>query len=465
MQTSDRRSSSDNVPTPRKSLRKEKLTPTVLRRSTRKRSNVSSVFSSPPPSAKKARKIVQTPPVSPPVPPPTLLSLPYCAIIKLLLYLDVDSLENMSSTCSYFDLLIAGRFLLSIDFPFPVDFIKEVTNVDTLEKKPLLRIRCKKSRKQFQVFPTSMSDDSDDDESEPVSFHKLTVENCPHMTDYIIMSQMSLLSLHKLREVDLVPNSVKQDGNKFMSQRYMDLYSNFDCSLLKQIRRLGSLANVTKLDVLVDQNFFLEKFMSSMPNLLELGLSILTRNGLCKYVYMNQYLPRLEAVVSACKAPILKVTVVNETKRNVMKVLKNSYVEKLTVTGPCTFNIFPVMENLKEVVVNLETTSLINCTYWKSKLYDRHLHRAGLCCVHVGVVYENCPKLERFKGVDVASIGHDQSFNKWNTRMKKKFYDHYLSQGGLMEMKPWAKARWFSRKVVLPKDIGHNRIPQNIFEI
>ena len=48
---------------------------------------------------------------------------------------------------------------------------------------------------------------------------------------------MSLLSLHKLKEVDLLPDSVKQDENKLMSQRYMDFYTNFDCSLLKQISR------------------------------------------------------------------------------------------------------------------------------------------------------------------------------------------------------------------------------------
>ena len=159
------------------------------------------------------------------------MSLPYCAITKLLLYLDVDSLEKLSYTCFYFDQLIAGRFLVSIDLPFPVDFIKEVINSKTLEKKPLLRLRCKKTREEFKIFPNM----TDVIYSEPISLHKLIVENCPHMTDYLVMSQMSLLSLHKLREVDLVPDSVRQDGNRLMSQRYMDLYTNFDCSLLKHI--------------------------------------------------------------------------------------------------------------------------------------------------------------------------------------------------------------------------------------
>ena len=137
----------------------------------------------------------------------------------------------------------------------------------------------------------------------------------------------------------------------------------------------------------------------------------------------------------------------------------------MTVTGPCTFNIYPVMENLKEVVVNLNTSFPTNCTYWKSKLNDRNLHRAGLCCVHLSAAHENCPKLERFMGMDVASISHDKSFNKWNTKMKKKFHEHYLSQGGLLEMKPWAKSRWFSRKAVLPKEIGYNRIHHNMLAL
>ena len=44
--------------------------------------------------------------------------------------------------------------------------------------------------------------------------------------------------------------------------------------------RIGSLSRVTRLDVLVDQNFYLEQFMTQLPNLIELGLNILTRTGL-----------------------------------------------------------------------------------------------------------------------------------------------------------------------------------------
>merc|ERR1712183_672008 len=147
----------DEVPMPRKSPRHVKCTP-ILRRSTRKRSipaALATVFTSPPPSAKKSRK---APLPFPPAPPPTLLTLPSCAITRLLLCLDVDSLENLSATCYYFDQLIAGRFLPSVDFPFPVDFMKEIMSTSCLDKKPLLKLRCKKPRDEFKIFP-DMSDD------------------------------------------------------------------------------------------------------------------------------------------------------------------------------------------------------------------------------------------------------------------------------------------------------------------
>ena len=36
-----------------------------------------------------------------------------------------------------------------------------------------------------------------------------------------------------------------------------------------------------------------------------------------------------------------------------------------------------------------------------------------------------------------------------NNRIKKRFHQLYLGQGGSMEFKPWAKARWFSKRAVV----------------
>ena len=110
-------------------------------------------------------------------------------------------------------------------------------------------------------------------------------------------------------------------------------------------------------------------------------------------------------------------------------------------------NLVPVMENLKVVEVKLDS-SLNSCTYWRSKLDDRNLHREGLCCVNIGTMFDKCPNLEKFMGMDVGSIAKT-TFNKWSLVLKKKFYEKYLYQGGTKEFKAWARTRWFSKKQVI----------------
>ena len=119
---------------------------------------------------------------SSPVPAPSLITLPCLVLRKLLLYCDVDTLEKLSTTCSYFDQLISGRFITSLDFPLPLDFINEVASTSRLEKKPLLKIRCKKSDKQFILY----------------------------FSDYILDCQLAFIFLDKLRKLDLVPEDREQ---------------------------------------------------------------------------------------------------------------------------------------------------------------------------------------------------------------------------------------------------------------
>ena len=49
-------------------------------------------------------------------------------------------------------------------------------------------------------------------------------------------------------------------------------------------------------------------------------------------------------------------------------------------------------------------------------------------------------------GVEIGSVSQDRTFAKWNAEVRKKFHKNYLDQGGSMELKDWAKARWFSRR-------------------
>ena len=247
-----------------------------LRRSTRKRSiplEFGAVFATPPPSAKKSRKVASTASASsPPTPVPTLSTLPHVVTMKLLLYLDVDTLERLSATCSYFDELIAGRFLTSIDFPFNLDFSAEIAATQALEKKPLLKIKSKKTKDEFRILP-----------NKPTSIHKIIWSwrsKCPDMIDYLVHSQLSLLSLDQLREVDLVPDNFPRTWNGYPHSGVLDSYFNFDMGLLRQISRMGSLSHVTRLDVFVDHHFYLEEFMSKFPSLLEFGLTIALKGWL-----------------------------------------------------------------------------------------------------------------------------------------------------------------------------------------
>ena len=175
----------------------------LLRRSDRKRN---AMLSTPSTTAKMSRKSITS--FSSPVPTPSLISLPQLVIRKLLLYCDVDTLEKLSKTCSYFDQLISGRFITSLDFPLALDFINEVAATSRLEKKPLLKICCKKSDEKLLI---------------------------PSFSEYMFHSQLAFLSLHKIRELDLVPEDLSKMRAMTYSTRMK--YLEFDSRLLHHIKR------------------------------------------------------------------------------------------------------------------------------------------------------------------------------------------------------------------------------------
>jgi len=387
----------------------------VPRRSNRKRRvNIPSIQT----FAKKSKKSSSSPSLSSTVSVPTLITLPYVATRKLLTYLDVVTLEKLSKTCFYFDQLISGRFITSLDFPLPLNFMTEVATTSRLEKKPLLKISCKKINK---VLFTARS-------------------------SYMFHSQLSLLSLDKVREFDFVPF-----GFHSASQSTED----FDLSLLCHVERMGTLDNVTKLSILFNDSVISQwhRYLQRFPSLVEFSLTV-HENDMCHAYYKAVYLPRLNKLVAASRAPVLQLCVVKPSSRRMgKKVLENSFVEKLVVRGPCSMSLVPVMENLKVVEIKLDSFYSSSCTYWGSKLDDRNLHRDGLCCVNIGTMFDKCPNLEKFMGMEVGSIPKT-TFNKWSTVLKKKFYEKYLNQGGTKEFKAWGMTRWFTRRQVLfPLDV------------
>lgn len=163
---------------------------------------------------------------------------------------------------------------------------------------------------------------------------------------------------------------------------------------------------------------------------------------------------------------VLKVNILLETKtfcKKFPKVFKNNTIEKLVITAPCTFNVNLVMENLKELELNMTASQEEGgdcCSFFRAKVDDRKSHRPGLCIVNIGSVFENSPKLEKFMTFDLTSIkksDEDISFSKWNYRMKRMFFEDFTAQGGTLEFKEWSKLRWFSGRPSVPELIGWSR--------
>lgn len=114
------------------------------------------------------------------------------------------------------------------------------------------------------------------------------------------------------------------------------------------------------------------------------------------------------------------------------------------------------MKKLKTVELEMLGTGQSCCSYPRSRISDRQLHRLGLCVVHLGSLHGSCPLLNTFNGLYLGDMSG--SFVKWNSQIKKIFHDDYILQGGEMELKTWAKKRWFQKKPIAPVVFGKNRL-------
>ena len=132
-------------------------------------------------------------------PPPSFLDLPKLAMERILGLLDVDSMENLSQTCSYFDQLICGNFITSLNFPFDESFIQEIHMAKSIEKKPLLRLACDKSKTQFKGNMKGNRAKKqpifDVQSLQKVSIQKIISSACSETIEYFVYSQLSFLSL------------------------------------------------------------------------------------------------------------------------------------------------------------------------------------------------------------------------------------------------------------------------------
>ena len=129
------------------------------------------------------------------------------------------------------------------------------------------------------------------------------------------------------------------------------------------------------------------------------------------------------------------------------------------------------MKKITEVSLTLSEASGSSkdcCSYLKSRLDDRDLHRSGLCIIHLGTLFGRCPRLENFNGINIGRFPmpaspvrgpKDNSFSKWNGKVRPLFHNDYLRHGGRMEIKDWARKRWFSRQPSIPTQYGKARLP------
>ena len=189
-----------------------------------------------------------------------MMSLPEEVQLKLLSYLDVSSLESLAATSSQFDLLIQGRYLTRLAIPFGQSFLREIAATDTLQKKPLLRLECPKPRGEEL-------------------FMSIFVELGHGARQYILHSQMALLQLDKLREIDLVPRDISEEYPVGL----WDSFQNFDKIILRQMSHLDILRNLSRLEIMiVDEDFsqtVLQEFMPKLTNLLEFKVTITERKA------------------------------------------------------------------------------------------------------------------------------------------------------------------------------------------
>ena len=86
------------------------------------------------------------------------------------------------------------------------------------------------------------------------------------------------------------------------------------------------------------------------------------------------------------------------------------------------------------------------------RLFDREEHRPGQCTVQLAAMYQTCPRLQLFAGVDVSKISHQMCFQQWNLAMKKRFYAIYQKNGGDKDYNNWKKSRWFKKQIKLSSE-------------
>ena len=83
------------------------------------------------------------------------------------------------------------------------------------------------------------------------------------------------MDLKKLREVELTPKTLEAQGQvERTTNSRLAVFVDFDRVLMQKLGQLGCLTNLTRLEVLVDKQCYLEEHMAQLTNLIKLGLTV-----------------------------------------------------------------------------------------------------------------------------------------------------------------------------------------------
>ena len=83
------------------------------------------------------------------------------------------------------------------------------------------------------------------------------------------------MDLKKLREVELTPKTLEAQGQvERTTNSRLAVFVDFDRVLMRKLGQLGCLTNLTRLEVLVDKQCYLEEHMAQLTNLIKLGLTV-----------------------------------------------------------------------------------------------------------------------------------------------------------------------------------------------
>jgi len=283
--------------------------------------------------------------------------------------------------------------------------------------------------------------------------HWLMMETTYPLSAYLANTQMSLLQLSMLRELDLVPQSFRGAYNLGeLNDAEVAQYLLFDRMIFDRLDSSKILPNLSRLAVLQDHEMLLGNHVRKMSSLIDLQIYIMTRDNL-KKPSISSYIRGLESVVVGCRAKSLKIVVIRETRRKLHKMLCNSVIERLHISGPCTFNALLYMQNLKEVTY--EPLYLFDrfhetekCHHWTTRPGDRSIHREGLCCVDFSPVLKWCPVLETFGTISLLNTVGRKEEDKWLAEVKKRFFRKFISIGGDLPMSKWTKKFWVKKNHV-----------------